>query len=123
ADGGDPAVALVDVPVATPIAAQVDTGARWVVGDVLDVPIRMRNRTTTTARLTARVAARGAAALAAGETGARPIEVPARGSAVVHARVRAAGTGEGVVEVTLRDAANREVDAVRATVPVEGAGR
>lgn len=123
ADGGDPAVTLVDVPVATPIAAQVETGGGWVVGDVLEVPVRIRNRTGATARLVAHVKARGAAALAAQEPTSRAIEVPARGAAVLHTRIRAVDAGDGVVEVTLRDGANREVDAVRATVPVLRAGR
>lgn len=123
ADGGDPAVTLVDVPVATPIAAQVETGTRWIEGDELEVPIRVRNRTAAPVRLAAHVVARGAASLVAGEPPSRPIEVPGRGTAVVHARIRAARAGEGVIEVTLRDAAQRTVDAVRATVPIERQGR
>lgn len=120
-DGGEAAITDLDIPVTTPIAARIETGTKWTTGDTVEVSARIRNRTATPAALVASFRGSGPVSVAAATR--TNVTVPARGSETVRVRVKAARAGEGVIELRLADSTGKEIDAVRAAVPIVDPGR
>lgn len=100
-DRARPAVTSIAVPSSVPLSARVELGATWTEGDVLDVPILLRNRTDGELRVDVAVTAAGAAALE-GAGPPRLVTVPRGGLAKVVARVRAKTTGTAWLDVRTR---------------------
>jgi hypothetical protein len=119
-DGATPATASVDVASELPLAAHVDAGTRWVVGDSVDAIVTVRSRATQPTRATLTFAAGGVLELA---TGAREltVDVPANGIATTRVRARAKRAGTAELAVTTR-APGLPDDLARHTWEVRRAG-
>jgi hypothetical protein len=102
-DGARQATTHVDVPVALPLSARVDTGATWVEGDRVEAAITVRNRTASPLHATLAIQASGVARLDARDA-TRTADVPASGAAVVRVPVTALGAGSAELAVTVRAA-------------------
>jgi hypothetical protein len=87
-DQGSPAVASVDVTTALPLSVRVMTGESWTVGDEVNVPIRVRNRTDKAVTATLRLSVAGAARMLAPDAGKQTVAVPAKSMVTVAVRVR-----------------------------------
>jgi hypothetical protein len=105
-DGGAPATAVVDIPVALPLSVHVETGASWIEGDEMDVAITVRNRTAHPLTATVTVAASGVAELAyTGVARSRatkppaPLVVPADAMVETRIRIRASQPGTAHLDV------------------------
>jgi hypothetical protein len=120
-DGGRPATTGVDVPVALPLSARIDAGARWVEGDRINVAVTLRNRTDQALRATLDAAATGVASIVDRHEGSRILEVPAGGTAVATVALHAPVPGQAGLSVTVR-APGLPDDVVRHTWQVIGAG-
>jgi Alpha-2-macroglobulin family len=105
-DGGTPATAALEIPVALPLSARVDAGAVWVEGDEAAVAITVRNRSAHAVSATLEITASDVASLAEpalpGGLLTRTAEVPAEGAVVVRARVKTAQSGTAQLDVRLR---------------------
>jgi hypothetical protein len=120
-DGARQATTHVDVPVALPLSARVDTGARWVEGDRVEAAITVRNRSAKPVHATLALAAGGVARLADAKDATRAADVPAGGAAVVRVPVEAATAGTGELTVSVR-AADLPEDVARHSWQVAPAG-
>ena len=105
-DGGTPATAALDIPVALALSARVDAGAVWVEGDEAAVVITVRNRTARTVSASLAIEASGVAAIVevtpAGAPLVKNVDVPADGVAVVHARVKVSRAGTARLDLRLK---------------------
>ena len=119
-DRAMPATATIDVPVALPLSARVDSGASWVEGDLVDVVATVRNRTGKPVSATLTFAASGVTALV-GAPAERRVDVPAEGSAKVSVRLKAQRAGAASLQVVTR-AAGLPEDVARHTWDVKAAG-
>ncbi len=100
-DEGWPAVSSADVTTSLPLSVRVATGAAWMVGDVVNVQARVRNRTdkAVTARL--RLAATGAVRILDASASQREIPVPAQSMVTVTAQMRGMSVGTAMLEATV----------------------
>ena len=101
-DHATPATTTIDVPIALPLSARVDTGASWIEGDVLETAVTVRNRTAANVRATLTLTARGACAISDSRTNERIVDVPAGSAATIPVRIVAATSGTASLEVTTR---------------------
>ena len=121
-----PASTQLEVPVALALSARIATGARWVEGDVLGVPITVRNRMEHSVHTTVTATAGGVAKLTElrpGGQGAatRAVDVPAGGARVVTFPVAALSAGLGEMTVKVQGAGAPD-DTARHTWEVLAAG-
>jgi hypothetical protein len=100
-DGARQATAHVDVPVALPLSARVETGATWVEGDTVDAAVTLRNRTGKPLHATLVASAGGVARIEAKDA-SRSADVAPGGAAVVRIPVAARGAGEAELSVTVQ---------------------
>ncbi|MFT3773093.1 MAG: alpha-2-macroglobulin family protein [Minicystis sp.] len=101
-DGARQATTHVDVPVALPLSARVDTGARWIEGDRVEAAITVRNRSAKPVHATLAIAASGVARLPDPKDATQAADVPAGGAAVVRVPVEAGAAGAAELTVTVR---------------------
>lgn len=120
ADGATPASTTLDLPVAVPLSARVDAGARWIEGDRASPSVAVRNRTDAAARVTVRATARGAVALVGGPW-QRVIDVPAGGVATLDVPLSAPRAGEAELRIAV-SAPGLQSDTVVHRFGVEPAG-
>ncbi|APR76270.1 Large extracellular alpha-helical protein [Minicystis rosea] len=120
-DGARQATTHVDVPVALPLSARVDTGAAWVEGDRVEAAVTVRNRSDKPVRAALAITASGVARLVDGKDASRTADVPAGGAAVVRVPVEAGSAGAASLAVTVR-APDLPDDTVRHTWQVAPAG-
>ncbi len=83
-----------------PLSLRIDSGARWVAGDVVDVQVLVRNRTDAPLHATVDAIAEGAAVLEEKPGTVRALDIPAKGARNVRVRVRAKDLGEGRLVLT-----------------------
>jgi hypothetical protein len=107
-DRGGPAVSSVEVSTALPVSVRVDSGAAWIVGDDVQVPIRLRNRTDQPVALTLQVSASGVARLVDASASKRTFSLAPQTSLEVHARVRAASVGTAVLDASVSGAGHAD---------------
>jgi hypothetical protein len=109
-DGGTPATNAIDIPVALPVSARVDSGAVWVAGDEAQVAVTVKNRTAHAVHANLAFGVGGVAQLAeqgrAGEPVSKAVDVAAEGAAVVRVRVRAMREGTAQLDVRLSAGGN-----------------
>lgn len=119
-DGLPPASTSLGVPSEIALSTRVDAGARWIVGDVVETSLTVRNRTSAAVRATVSAAAEGAIAL---DPKAAPatVDVPAYGARQVRVRATAERVGRAALVVTTR-APGLADDVLRHTWEVAPAG-
>ena len=100
-DQGSPAVASVEVTTALPLSVRVMTGASWMVGDEVNVPIRVRNRSDRAVTASLGLAAAGAAQILDPSWGKRTIAVPAQSMVTVAVRMRGSLAGTAILDATV----------------------
>ena len=103
-DQASPAVTSVDVTTTLPLSVRVMTGASWMVGDTVNVPIRVRNRTDKAVTAALRVTATGAAQILDASAGKRTISVPAQSMVTVAVRIRGSLAGSAILDATVEGA-------------------
>ena len=99
-DGLGPASTTTDVASDLPLSLRIDSGARWVAGDVVDTQVLVRNRTDAAVHATIDAAAEGGAVLEEKPGTVRALDIPAKGARTVRVRVRAKELGEGRLVLT-----------------------
>ncbi len=100
-DGATPATTTLDVPVALPLSARVDTGAAWIEGDVMDAAVMVRNRGAGPVRAALAFEARGSVSLVDPRQAQATVEVAAGGAAVTRVRLKARAPGRAELAVRL----------------------
>ena len=115
------AVSTLEVPVNLELSSKVFAGARMTTGDIVSARVHLRNRTDKEVLATLAVSAEGAIALAP-DFKATPTLIPAKGAISVTIPVRAAGAGEGSLNVTT-SATGLPSDTVKHAITVEPAGK
>jgi hypothetical protein len=100
-DGATPATASVDVASELPLAAHVDAGTRWIVGDSVDAVVTVRSRAKTPTRATLTFAAGGVLELVGGGR-ELAVDIPANGVTTTRVRARARRAGTAELAVTTR---------------------
>ncbi len=119
-DGATPATASVDVASELPLAAHVDAGTRWVVGDSVDAVVTVRCRAPQPTRATLTFVAGGVLELV-GAARELAVDIPANGVATTRVRARAKRAGTAELAVTTR-AAGLPEDLARHSWEVRRAG-
>ena len=97
-DQATPAVTSVDLTTVLPLSVRVATGASWTVGDTVNVPVRVRNRTDKALITTLRLDVAGAAQLLEVTASRRTLSVPAQSTVTVGARLRGSQSGAATLE-------------------------
>jgi hypothetical protein len=100
-DQGSPAVASVDVTTALPLSVRVMTGASWMVGDSVNVPVRLRNRTDQAVTASLRLTIAGAAQILDASASKRTLLVPAQSMVTVAARMRGKLAGTAILDAAV----------------------
>jgi hypothetical protein len=100
-DQGSPAVASVDVTTALPLSVRVTTGASWMVGDSVNVPVRLRNRTDKAVTASLRLTIAGAAQILDASASKRTLSVPAQSTVTVAARIRGKLAGTAILDAAV----------------------
>jgi hypothetical protein len=103
-DGLSPASTTTDIASDLPLSLRIDSGARWIEGDVIETSVLVRNRTDAAIRATVEATAAGAATLEGSAASPRNVDVPAHGARTVRVKLRAASAGEGRVVLVARAA-------------------
>lgn len=101
-DTARPAVTALDVPVVLPISARVDAGSAWVVGDLGDVALTIRNRSAKAENTTVLLKASGSVVLSDARQAKNEIIIPAGGSVKSRVRLKATRTGHAELSVEVR---------------------
>jgi hypothetical protein len=103
-DQGSPAVTSVDVTTALPLSVRVVTGASWMIGDVVNVPVRVRNRTEKAVTASLFLSVSGAAQILDAGASKRTIAVPAQSMVTVSARIRGSSVGTATLDAAVESA-------------------
>jgi hypothetical protein len=103
-DDGLPAATSVDVSTSLPLSVRVNAGATWLVGDEVDVALRVRNRTDKAVSVDLRLSASGAASLVHASEAKRTFKVPAQSATTTFTRVRGAAVGTAILEASVEGA-------------------
>jgi Alpha-2-macroglobulin family len=103
-DQGLPAVSSVDVTTALPLSVRVATGASWMVGDVVNVPVRLRNRTEKAVTASLLLSASGTAQILDVSASKRTISVPAQSMVTVAVRIRGSSVGTATLDAAIEGA-------------------
>jgi hypothetical protein len=119
-DDGLPATASVEVPTSLPLSVRANAGAAWIVGDEVEVALRVRNRTDRAIAATLGLVASGAAQLVDARAVKQTVAVPARSATTVRVRVRGRAIGTAVLDATLAGAGH--TDRLRHAWQVKPAG-
>ncbi len=101
-DGLSPASTTTDIASDLPLSLRIDSGARWVDGDVVETSVLVRNRTDALVHATLEATAEGAAVLDGATTALRNVDIPAHGARTVRVKLRGASAGEGRVVLVAR---------------------
>jgi hypothetical protein len=103
-DQGSPAVSSVDITTALPLSVRVVTGTSWMVGDVVNVPVRVRNRTEKAVTASLFLSTSGAAQILDAGASKRTIAVPAQSMMTVAVRMRGSSVGTATLDAAVEGA-------------------
>ncbi len=120
-DHARPAATHLDVTSSLPLSARIHAGASWIEGDVIDVAVMLRNRTTSPAQATVSSTPGGTAVLSIAQQARQVVTIPAAGTATTSVRLSAKSAGDASLEVRV-EAAGRQGDVLRHTWEVKPAG-